>query len=112
MVCLVEDRILAESMSIQEACKIGARKMYVSRYIAQQWVQAARRERRVTDPLPEDLVAEVAKLRREIREVRETNELLKATSPFRASTRPKTLRNDCSSMSIGIVSQSNLFRRR
>ena len=47
MVCLVEDLILAESMSIQEACKIVARKMDVSRYIARQWAQVARCEGQV-----------------------------------------------------------------
>ena len=43
-----------------------------------QWTQAARRESRVAEPLPVDLVAEVAKLRRENQELRDTNELLKA----------------------------------
>ncbi|WP_197490233.1 hypothetical protein, partial [Corynebacterium sp. EPI-003-04-2554_SCH2473622] len=37
------------------------------------------------EPLPEDLVAEVAKLRRENQELRDTNELLKAASAFFAS---------------------------
>lgn len=70
MVCLVEDLILAESMSIQEACKIVARKMDVSRYIARQWAQVARCEGRVTDPLHDDLVAKVAELCRGNQELR------------------------------------------
>ncbi|AEX47238.1 transposase [Corynebacterium diphtheriae] len=42
----------------------------------------ARREGRVTERLPEDLVVEVAKLRRENHQLRGTNELLKAASAF------------------------------
>ena len=42
----------------------------------------ARLEGHVTNPLPEDLVAEVTKLRRENQELRDTNELLKAASAF------------------------------
>lgn len=82
VVRLVEDRILAESISTQEACKIVALKLGVSWHTARQWTRAARRERRVTERLPEDLVAEVAKLRRENQELRDTNELLKAASAF------------------------------
>lgn len=82
---LVEDRILAEGISMQEACKIVAPKLGVSWHTARQWAQTARREGRATDPLPEDLVAEVAKLRRENQELGDTNELLKAASAFFAS---------------------------
>ena len=85
VVRLVEDRILAENMSMQEACKIVAPKLGVSWRTARQWAQSARREGRVTNPLPEDLVAEVAKLRRENHKLRDTNELLKAASAFFAS---------------------------
>ena len=85
VVRLVEDRILAENISTQEACKIAAPKLGVSSHTARQWTQAARREGRVTERLPEDLVAEVAKLRRENQELRDTNELLKAASAFFAS---------------------------
>ncbi|HAT1171973.1 IS3 family transposase [Corynebacterium striatum] len=91
VVRLVEDRILAENTSTQEACKIVAPKLGVSWHTARQWTQAARREGRVTERLPEDLVAEVAKLRRENPELRDTNELLKAASAFfRVGTRPQT----------------------
>jgi len=85
VVRLVEDRMLAENMSMLEACKIVAPKLSVSWYPDRKWAQAARRERRTTDPLPEDLVAEVAKLRRENQELRDTNELLKASSAYFAS---------------------------
>ncbi|MDK4328373.1 MULTISPECIES: transposase [Corynebacterium] len=82
VVRFVEDRILSENMSMQEACKIVAPKLGVSWHTARQWAQAARRERRVTNPLSEDLVAEVTKLRRENHKLLDTNELLKAASAF------------------------------
>ena len=94
VVRLVEDRILAENISTRTACKIVAPKLGVSWQTARQWTQAARREGRVTERLPEDLVAEVAKLRRENHQLRDTNELLKAASAFRLMTRPKLLRKD------------------
>ena len=85
VVRLVEDRILAENMSMRPACQAVAPKLGVSWHTAWQWAQAARREGRVTNPLPEDLVAEVTMLRRENQELRDTNELLKAASAFFAS---------------------------
>ena len=85
VVRLVEDRIVAENMSMQAACQAVAPKLGVSWHTARQWAQAARREGRVTNPLPEDLVAEVSKLRRENHKLRDTNELLKAASAFFAS---------------------------
>lgn len=94
VVHLVEDRILAENMSMQEVCKIVAPKLGVSRHTARQWAQSARRGERAIDPLPEDLVAEVARLRRVNQKQRETNELLKAASAFRVRTKPKTLIDD------------------
>ncbi|WP_237234547.1 hypothetical protein [Rothia nasisuis] len=42
MVRLAEDRILAEGISMQEACKILAPKLGVWWHTAQQWAQAAR----------------------------------------------------------------------
>ena len=91
---MVEDRILAENLSMQGAYKIVTPKREVSRHPARQWTQAARRERRVVQTQPEDLVAEVAKLRRENQKLRDTNELCKASSAFRLGTRPATLRID------------------
>lgn len=73
---------LVENMSMQEACKIVAPKLGVSWHTARQRAQAARRKGRVTSPVPENLVAEVSKLRRENHKLRDTNELLKAASAF------------------------------
>lgn len=63
VVRLVEVRILAENLSMQEACKIIAPKLGVSWHTARQWTQAARREGRVTERLREDLVAGVGQVR-------------------------------------------------
>ena len=79
VVRLVEDRILAENLSMYAACQAVAPKLGVSWHTARQWTQPARRESRVAEPLPVDLVAEVAKLRRENQKLRDTNELLKAS---------------------------------
>ena len=85
VVRLVEDRILAEGLSLQQACQVVAPKLGVSWHTARQWTQVARREGRVVKRLPEDLEAENARLRREVQELRDTNELLKAASAFFAS---------------------------
>ncbi|WP_216404809.1 hypothetical protein [Arcanobacterium phocae] len=45
VVCLVEDRIVAENVSLQEACKIMAAILGVSWHTARQWTQVARRGR-------------------------------------------------------------------
>ncbi|WP_408929432.1 IS3 family transposase [Corynebacterium marquesiae] len=91
VVRLVEDRILAENMSMQAACQAVAPKLGVSWHTARQWTQQARRAGNIPEPVPEDLAAENARLRRENQELRDTNELLKAASAFsRRGTRPKT----------------------
>lgn len=84
VVRLVEDRILAEGLSIQQACQVVAPKLGVSWHTARQWLQQARKTGQVTRA-EEDLVAENARLRRENQELRDTNELLKAASAFFAS---------------------------
>ena len=81
VVRLVEDRILAEGLSIQEACQVVAPKFGVSWHTAWQWVQEARKTGRIMRA-EEDIIAENARLRRENQELRDTNELLKAASAF------------------------------
>lgn len=82
---LVEDRILAENMSMQHACQAVAPKLGVSWHTARQWTQAVRREGRVVERMPADMQAEISRLRRENQEFRDTNELMKAASAFFAS---------------------------
>ncbi|WGH92270.1 IS3 family transposase [Auritidibacter ignavus] len=90
VVRLVEDRILAENLSLQAACKLVGPKLGVSWHTARQWVQQARKAGGV-HRAGEDVIAENARLRREVQELRDTNELLKAASAFFASgTRPET----------------------
>lgn len=84
VVRLIEDRILAEGLSTQEACKIVAPKLGASWHTARQWVQEARKTGRVVRA-EEDVIGENARLDRENQELRETNELLKAASAFFAS---------------------------
>ncbi len=45
-------------------------------HAARQWTQQARRAGNTPEPVPEDLAAENARLRRENQELRDTNELL------------------------------------
>ena len=94
VVRLVEDRILAENMSTQAACQAVAPKLGVSWHTARQWTQQARRAGKISEPVPEDLVAENARLRRENQELRDTNELLKAASAFFASEFDPNVGND------------------
>ena len=71
----MEDRILAEGLSIQDACQTVAPKLGVSWHTARQWVQHSHREGRV-HRLEEGTIAENARLRRENLELRDTNELI------------------------------------
>ena len=82
VVRLVEDRILAENMSMQAACQAVAPKLGVSWHTARQWTQQARRAGNIPEPVPEDLAAENARLRRENQELRDTNELLMRLPSF------------------------------
>lgn len=81
VVRLVEDRILAENLSMQAACQAVAPKLGISWHTARQWVQQARRDGVITR-VEGDVIAENARLRRENQELRDTNELLKAASAF------------------------------
>ena len=94
LVRLVEDRILAENLSMQQACQAVAPKLGVSLHTARQWTQQARRDGHTHQHQPEDLVAEVAKLRRENQELRDTNELLKAASAFSHRNSTQNVGND------------------
>lgn len=84
VVRLVEDRVLAENLSLQKACQVVAPRLGISWHIARQWVQRSRREGRV-HRLEEDVIVENARLRRENQQLRDTNELLKAAPAFFAS---------------------------
>lgn len=77
VVRLVEDRILAENISMQAACQAVAPTLGISWHTARQWVQQARRDGVITRA-EEDVSAENARLRRDVQELRDTNELLKA----------------------------------
>ena len=92
VVRLVEDRILAENLSMQAACQAVAPKLGISWHTARQWVQQARRDGVITR-VEEDVIAENARLRRENQELRDTNELLKAASAcFASELDPQRLR--------------------
>ena len=93
VVRLVEDRILAENMSMQAACQAVAPKLGCHG-TARQWTQQARRAGNIPEPVPEDLAAENARLRRENQELRDTNELLKAASAFSRRNSTQNVGND------------------
>ena len=94
MVRLVEDRILAENMSMQSACQAVAPKLGVSWHTAKQWTQAVRREGRVVERMPEDMQAEISRLRRKNHKLRDTNELLTAASAFSHRNQTHNVGND------------------
>lgn len=66
---------------MQAACQAVAPKLGVSWHTARHWVQQARRDGVITR-VEEDVIADNARLRREVQELRDTNELLKAASAF------------------------------
>lgn len=53
---LVEDRILAENLSLQAACERVAPKLGVSWYTARQWVQQARGDGRTVERAEVDVM--------------------------------------------------------
>ncbi|WP_028822151.1 hypothetical protein [Propionimicrobium lymphophilum] len=92
VVRLVEDRVLAENLSLQKACQVVALRLGVSWHAARQWVQRCRREGRV-HRLEEDVIVENARLQRENQQLRDANEVLKAASAFFASELDPQRRN-------------------
>lgn len=76
VVCLVEDRILPENLSMRKHVR--------------QLMQQVRRDGYTR----EHLVAEVAKLSRVNQELRDTNELSKATPAFSHRNSPRSVEND------------------
>ena len=82
VVRLVEDRILAENMSMQAACQAVAPKLGSRGTQLVNGLKPARRAGNIPEPVPEDLSAENTRLRLENQELRDTNELLKAASAF------------------------------
>ncbi|APT91863.1 transposase [Corynebacterium phocae] len=81
---LIEDRILSEGESVADACKTVAPRLNISWHTARVWVQQARRDGSV-QRAEEDVIEENMRLRREIQQLRDTNELLKLASAFFAS---------------------------
>lgn len=98
VVRLVEDWVLAENLTLQKTCRLFAPRFCISWHTAQQWGQRSRREGRVHH-LGEKIIVENARIRREIHQLRDTNELLKASSDFsrqqsprkRLGTKPRTV---------------------
>lgn len=73
MVRLVEDRILAENMSMQAACQAVAPSWEFHGTRLANGLKPVRRAGNIPEPVPEDLAAENAGLRRENQELRDTN---------------------------------------
>ena len=85
VVRLVEDRIVAENMSMRPAGQAVAAKLGFHGPQLVNGLKPARRVGNIPERVPEYVAAENARLRRENQELRDTNELLKAASAFFAS---------------------------
>ena len=82
---------------MQKTCRLVAPRLGVSWLTARQWVQRSRREGWILGG--KKVIVENAMFRREIHQLRDTNELLKAASDFsrqqstrkRLGTKPRTV---------------------
>ena len=93
VVRLVEDRILAEEVSIQETSQVVAPKLGVFWHAVRQWLQQARKTGQIVRAELE-LLAENTRLRRENQELSDTNERLKVAAVLSRPNSPPNVRND------------------
>ncbi len=94
VVRLVEDRVLADNMSVQVACQVEAPKLGFHDAQPGNGLSRSAAHGNIPVPMPGDLAAENARLRRESQKLRDTNELFKAASAFSCRTSTHNVGND------------------